>query len=178
MSTQSKEEILIQDVTSGAETDGGGISILERFEKWMVSQQKMKMKQKVIFFRLLATMANAGLPILKSLSILEKKEKDPVSKIYFGKMIAGIKGGKNLSATLADLNGGFADAECSIIESGEKTGKLNSALIQLADQVEKVADITRKLKGALIYPAAIVIVMFLSIGVLMTMVVPKLVEMF
>jgi type II secretory pathway component PulF len=72
----------------------------------------------------------------------------------------------------------FTDAEASIIESGEKTGRLNTSLLQLADQVEKVASITNKIKGALIYPAAIVIVMCLSIGVLMTLVVPKLVEMF
>jgi type IV pilus assembly protein PilC len=72
----------------------------------------------------------------------------------------------------------FSDAEASIIESGEKTGRLNSALIQLADQVEKVASISNKIKGALIYPAAIVCVMFASITVLMTLVVPKLVEMF
>lgn len=72
----------------------------------------------------------------------------------------------------------FSDAEASIIESGEKTGRLNTALIQLADQVEKVASISNKIKGALIYPGAIVCVMFASITVLMTMVVPKLVEMF
>lgn len=72
----------------------------------------------------------------------------------------------------------FTDAEASIIESGEKTGRLNTALLQLADQVEKVASISNKIKGALIYPAAIVVVMIASIMVLMTLVVPKLVEMF
>lgn len=72
----------------------------------------------------------------------------------------------------------FTDAEASIIESGEKTGRLNTALLQLADQVEKVSSISNKIKGALIYPAAIVVVMIASIMVLMTLVVPKLVEMF
>lgn len=79
---------------------------------------------------------------------------------------------------MRSFDGMFADAEASIIESGEKTGRLNTALLQLADQVEKVNSISSKIKGALIYPAAIVVVMFGAITVLMTLVVPKLVEMF
>lgn len=177
MNAPNNQELIINDV-QGEAADSQNLSFLQKFELWMLSQQKMKTKQKVIFFRLLATMANAGLPILKSLSILERQEKDMVAKAYFTRMITGIKSGKNLSASLRDFNGVFSDAECSIIESGEKTGKLNSALIQLADQVEKVADISTKLRGAMIYPAGIVIVMLLCIGVLMTLVVPKLVTMF
>jgi type IV pilus assembly protein PilC len=123
-------------------------------------------------------MANAGLPILKSLSILEKQEKAPVMQRVYAKILQDIKGGKNLSAALRTFDGMFTDAEASIIESGEKTGRLNMALVQLADQVEKVDSITKKIKGALIYPCAIIVVMFGSITVLMTMVVPKLVELF
>ncbi|MDQ1343842.1 MAG: type pilus assembly protein PilC [Patescibacteria group bacterium] len=178
MAATENQEIVITGIQGERSDNDESIGILQRFEMWMLLRQKMKIKQKVIFFRLLATMANAGLPILKSLAILERQEKDPVSKMFFGKMIAGIKSGKNLSATLRDFGGSFTDAECSIIESGEKTGKLNGALVQLADQVEKVADISNKLKGALIYPAGIVLVMILCIGVLMTFVVPKLVTMF
>lgn len=79
---------------------------------------------------------------------------------------------------MRESNSSFSDAEASIIESGEKTGRLNTALLQLADQVEKVDSISKKIKGALIYPCAIILVMFGSVTVLMTMVVPKLVEMF
>ncbi len=178
MNAQMNQEIIIQDVKSDGPDQSESGGLLAKFENWMLNQQRFKLKQKVVFFRLLATMANAGLPILKSLSILERQEKNPVAKTYFGRMIAGIKSGKNLSATLRDFEGNFTDAECSIIESGEKTGKLNGALVQLADQVEKVADISMKLKGALIYPAGIIIVMFICIGVLMTLVVPKLVTIF
>lgn len=178
MSATANQEIIIQDIKGEGAGNVESVGLLQRIEAWMLVRQKMKLKQKVVFFRLLATMANAGLPILKSLNILERQEKDPVSKAFFTKMIAGIKSGKNLSASLRDFDGNFTDAECSIIESGEKTGKLNNALVQLADQVEKVAEISSKLKGALIYPAGIVLVMFLCIGVLMTLVVPKLVTMF
>ncbi|MFB0965640.1 MAG: type II secretion system F family protein, partial [Patescibacteria group bacterium] len=125
MNATSNQEIIIQDIKGEGNSDSESLGLLQKLELWMLTRQKMNIKQKVVFFRLLATMANAGLPILKSLSILERQEKDPVSKAFFGKMIAGIKSGKNLSATLRDFDGNFSDAECSIIESGEKTGRLN-----------------------------------------------------
>lgn len=173
------EDIIIQDTQSGGQAQKKKFQFsLEALDEWIVANQKMKLKEKVIFFRLLATMVNAGLPVLKSIAILEKQEQSPVLKSIYSRIIEGVKSGKNLSLTLRGFDGTFTDAEASIIESGEKTGRLNTALIQLADQVEKVDSVTKKIKGALIYPAAIIIVMFGSITVLMTLVVPKLVEMF
>jgi type IV pilus assembly protein PilC len=151
---------------------------MDTIDAWMVSKQKIKTEQKVIFFRLLATMVNAGLSIMKSITILEKQEKNILLQKAYASIIIGIKSGKNLSQTLRDYGENFSDSECSIIESGEKTGKLNLSLLQLAEQVEKVSGMTKKLKGALMYPAAIVVVMIGSIMVLMTMVVPKIVEIF
>lgn len=117
MNSTSNQEIIIQDIQGDGNSDADSLGMLQRIELWLLTRQKMSIKQKVIFFRLLATMANAGLPILKSLGILERQEKDPVSKAFYGKMISGIKSGKNLSATLREFDGIFTDAECSIIES-------------------------------------------------------------
>jgi type IV pilus assembly protein PilC len=173
------EDIIIQDSQSTDQIQKKKREFsLDAIDAWMISRQKVKTKQKVIFFRLLATMANAGLPVMKSLSILQKQETHPVMLGAYTKIVESIKMGKNLSSTLRDNSRSFSDAEASIIESGEKTGRLNTALIQLADQVEKVDSISKKIKGALIYPCAIILVMFGSVTVLMTMVVPKLVEMF
>ncbi|MDD5197389.1 MAG: type II secretion system F family protein [Candidatus Gracilibacteria bacterium] len=151
---------------------------MDAFDAWLISKQKIKLEQKVIFFRLLATMVNAGLSIMKAITILEKQEKNILLQKAYANIIIGIKSGKNLSQTLREYGENFSDSECSIIEAGEKTGKLNTSLIQLADQVEKVSGMSKKLKGALMYPAAIVVVMIGSIMVLMTMVVPKIVEIF
>jgi len=172
-------DILILDTkTEQKESDiTAGFSI-ESINKWLISKQGIKTEQKVIFFRLLATMVNAGLSIMKAMTILEKQEKNIILKKLYGNIIAEIKTGKNLSQTLREYGENFSDSECSIIESGEKTGKLNSSLIQLAEQVEKVSSMSKKLKGALMYPAAIVVVMIGSVMVLMTLVVPKIVEIF
>lgn len=172
-------EILILDSKSESQeiVQSPAFSI-DRIDAWLISKQRISLSQKVVFFRLLATMVNAGLSILKAVAILEKQEKNVLMQKIYEQIVSGIKGGKNLSQTLRDYGSSFSDSECSIIESGEKTGKLNTSLIQLADQVEKVSSISKKVKGALIYPAAVLIVMTGSIMVLMTMVVPKIIEIF
>ncbi|MDD2516265.1 MAG: type II secretion system F family protein [Candidatus Gracilibacteria bacterium] len=147
-------------------------------DEMMLAKQKLKLKHKVGFYRLLATMVNAGMSIMKSLNILERQEKNPVMKKFYLSAADGIKEGKNFSEILRGYNENFSDSECSIIESGEKTGKLNHSLLQLADQMEKIASISRKLKGALIYPTAIMVVMFAAMSVLMVAVVPKILEIF
>lgn len=151
---------------------------LASVDEYLISSQKVSVKWKVVFFRLLATMVNAWIPVLKWLTILEKQEKDVVLQRMFHALVNGIKWWKNLSLSMRDYWNNFSDSECSIIESWEKTWKLNSSLTQLADQIEKVYNISRKFKWALIYPAAIVVIMFWSVSVLMTMVVPKIVEIF
>ena len=64
---------------------------LAAIDDWLIARQSMTLKQKVIFFRLLATMVNAGLAVLKSLTILEKQESNPVVKHVYEKIIEGIK---------------------------------------------------------------------------------------
>lgn len=58
---------------------------------------------------------------------------------------------------LASYYGNFSDSEVYLIEAGERTGKLNQALLQIADQTEKVDSITRKIKGAMTYPVLLVV---------------------
>ena len=65
-----------------------------------------------------------------------------------------------------------------MVESGEKTGKLNTALLQLASQIEKLSSLSKKLIGALIYPTLIILVMIGVIFVLLWQVVPKLITIF
>lgn len=90
---------------------------MESFDAWLVSKQKIKLEQKVIFFRLLATMVGAGLSIMKAITILGKQEKNVLLQKAYDHIIAGIKSGKSLSQTLREYGENFSDSECSIIES-------------------------------------------------------------
>ena len=154
------------------------VGIIERFNNWLISQQTLNIKQKVIFYRLLATMVNAGISIIKAIAILQKQEKNPILQKLYVHLAKSIREGKNLNSSMRSYGAVFSDSECSIVESGEKTGKLNSALTQLAEQVEKVSSISNKIRGALMYPVAIIVVMCIAVVVLMVAVVPQIIEIF
>ncbi len=143
------------------------------FKGWSIT-----LRQKVVFFRILATMVNASLTILKSLSALRKQEKNEGMIKFYDFMIMRIQSGTTMHEALEAYYGCFSDAEISIIEAGERTGKLNTALIQIADQTEKVDSITRKMKGAMTYPLIMIIGMIACVAVLMIKVIPTLTGFF
>lgn len=126
----------------------------------------------------MATMTNASMTVLKSLDALKKQEKDKKMLAFYNFVIERVKSGSTLNDSLRSYYDNFTDAECSIIEAGERTGKLNQALLQIADQTEKMDSISRKIKGALVYPAVLIIGMIAVIIVLMVKVVPTLLEFF
>lgn len=90
---------------------------LETFENIILSSQKMKLKDKMTFYRLLATMVNAGLTVLQSVKILHDEQKKPLVKKIEAKMIENIHSGKNLSATLKEFPKSFSDSEVAMVES-------------------------------------------------------------
>ena len=140
--------------------------------------QTIKVKEKIVFYRLMSTMLNAGMSIIRSVGVLEKQEKNPVFKKILTEMLVWLKEWKNLSECMEMYPWSFDDSEMGVIRAGEKTWKLNEVMTALADQVEKVASVTGKLKSALIYPGMIMVVVAGVILVMMTMVVPKLLEIF
>ncbi len=82
-------------------------SWLESFDNILISGKKMKLKDKMTFYRLLATMVNAGLTVLQSIKILHDEQKNPAVKKVEAKMIENIHSGKNLSATLKEFPKSF-----------------------------------------------------------------------
>ncbi len=153
-------------------------SFMQYMGEFVAWFKKLNIKQKIIFYRLMATMLNAGMSLIKSISVLEKQEKNPTFKKMLWEMIVSLKEGKNLSECMDAFPWSFDEAEIGVIRSWEKTGQLNEVMLSLADQVEKVASVSGKLKSALIYPAMIIVVVIGVIFVMMTMVVPKLLGIF
>ncbi len=139
---------------------------------------KIWLRQKVIFFRIMATMVNANLTVMKSLSALKKQEKDKHMIKFYDFMINKVQSGSTMHDAMESYYGVFWDAEISIIEAWERTGKLNQALIQIADQTEKVDAITRKIKGAMTYPILLIVGMAICVTVLMVKVIPTLTSFF
>lgn len=123
-------------------------------------------------------MTNASMTVLKSLDALRKQEKDKKMIAFYDFMIDRVKSGSTLNDSMRSYYGNFTDAECSIIEAGERTGKLNQALLQIADQTEKMDSIGRKLKGAMVYPIVLIIGMIIIVVVIMVKVIPTLLQFF
>lgn len=138
---------------------------------------KVKIKEKVIFFRQLSVMIDANLPIVKALRILVKQTNNK----YFKSVISGIAdevdGGSKLSQAMALYPHVFTDFYTNIIASGETSGRLGEVMDYLADQQEKDYDLQSKVKGAMIYPAFILSALFVVGTVMMIFVVPQMTQM-
>jgi type IV pilus assembly protein PilC len=166
------------DLVQGEMLSKETISFQEKINIFLLKFQHIKVKEKVIFYRLLSTMLNAGMPLLKGIWVLERQEKNIVFKNMLQRFLTELKEGKTLSECMDFYPASFSTAETGVVRSGEKTGKLNEVLTSLAEQVEKIASISGKLKAALIYPGMIMVVVVGVIMVMMTVVVPKLLEIF
>lgn len=171
------QNLVILDIeeTEVAEKQSG---IITYFKGFLQNNGAISLRQKVVFFRIMATMTNASMTVLKSLSALRRQEKNKRMMRFYDFMIEKIQSWYSLNEWLRSYYGNFSDAECSIIEAGERTGKLNAALLQIAEQTEKLDSITRKVKWALTYPALLVIGMTSVIIILMTKVMPSLLVFF
>lgn len=153
-------------------------TLFEKFNDYLIASQNINLKQKLIFYRLLSTMINAWISIIKSVKILQDQEKNKVFRSILWRFGEDLKSWKSLSECLEYYPKSFWQAEIWMIKAWEKTGKLNTILVDLADQIEKVASISWKIKWALMYPFFIILVVIWVISVMMTMVVPKLLEIF
>lgn len=153
-------------------------SITKKINDYLVSVQNIKIKDKLIFFRLLATMINAWVSVLKAFSILRKQEKNPVMIHILSKIEDMLREWQPLSYCLEAFPWSFSETDIGMIRAWEKTGKLNDTLLDIAKQTEKMHSISSKIKSAMIYPSMIMIVVLWVIMVMMTVVVPKLVEIF
>lgn len=175
--TPNEQNLVILDVeesVAAKETP----SIMSYIKGFFKNAWGITLRQKVVFFRIMATMTNASMTVLKSLDTLKKQEKDKKMLAFYNFVIERVKSGSTLNDSLRSYYDNFTDAECSIIEAGERTGKLNQALLQIADQTEKMDSISRKIRGAMIYPAVLIIGMIAVIIVLMVKVIPTLLEFF
>lgn len=135
-------------------------------------------KDKVIFTRQLGTMVKSGLPIVQALHILA----DQTSNKRFEEVITGIstdiEGGSNFSSALAKHPKIFDKVYINLVRSGEASGKLDETLERLAIQQEKSYRLAGKVRGALLYPAFVVVAMAVATILMLIVVIPPLKNIF
>ena len=130
------------------------------------------------FTRQLATLVDAGLPLLRGLRVLEKQERNSTLKGIIGQLATSIEGGSTFSEALAQHPKVFNRLFVNMVKAGELGGVLEVVLKRLAEFSEKAQKIKGKVKAALFYPVAVLIVAVGIMILLMTMVVPKFKEVF
>jgi len=134
-----------------------------------------KVKVKVItqFARQLSTLQDAGLPLLRSLRILEEQQKSGKFKRVLGYVCDDIEGGATLSEALGHYPRCFNRLLVSMVAAGETGGVLDLILSRVSDFMEKAQKLKSQVKSAMIYPAVVLTAAFLILLGLMTFVVPK-----
>jgi len=145
---------------------------------WLGKLRGVSEKETVAFTRQLATMVGAGLPLTQALSILREQAGDgPFGEIL--EYVSGeVQGGKPLSESLRKFPEVFPRTYTSLIGAAEASGAMPEVLSRLAENLEKSGRIKNKIKGALLYPA-IVLVAMAGVGVLLLIfVIPQLKEMY
>jgi len=139
---------------------------------------KVKPKVLTTFTRQLATLVDAGLPLLRGLRVLEKQERNVVLKKILGELAVSIEGGSTFSEALAQHPKTFNKLFVNMVKAGELGGVLEVVLKRLAEFSEKAQKIKGKVKAAMFYPVAVLIVAVGIMILLMVFVVPKFKEVF
>ena len=135
-------------------------------------------KNLVTFTRQLSTLQDAGLPILRSLQILEQQQKPGLFKAIIGGVADEVESGQSLSEAMASYPRAFDKLYVNMINAGEAGGVLDIILARLADFMEKAARLKKKIIGAMIYPAVVITIAVAIVTGIMYFVIPQFEEIF
>lgn len=135
-------------------------------------------KKLCTFTRQLSTLQDAGLPILRSLRILEGQSKPGVLKNSLINVIEDVESGNTLSEAMAKQPKCFDNLYVNMVKAGEAGGALEVILQRLAEFKERAQSLQRKVKGAMIYPAAVITVAVGIVSFIMVYIVPKFTSIF
>lgn len=133
----------------------------------------VKRKHLVNFTRQLSTLQDAGLPILRSLQILEEQQRQGLLKAIVGGVAEEVEAGGSLSDAMAKYPKAFDKLYVNMIAAGEAGGVLDLILARLADFMEKAAKLKKKVVGAMIYPAVVITIAVGVVTMIMIVVIPK-----
>src|SRR5947208_2226997 len=163
------KETKVKTVAKAAKK-GGGININIKIPGL---SGRVKSKVLTAFTRQLATLVDAGLPLLRGLRVLEKQEKNPTLKNIIGELAISIEGGSTFSEALAQHPKVFNRLYVNMVKAGELGGVLEVVLNRLSEFMEKAQKIKGKVIAAMFYPVAVLIVAVAILMVLMIKVVPS-----
>ena len=144
----------------------------------MRSGKRIKPKDLAIFTRQLATMMKAGVPLLQSFDIVGRGNANASVTKLLNDIRTDVETGTSLSAAFRKFPMYFDNLYCNLVEAGEAAGILEQLLDRLAVYMEKTEAIKSKIKSALMYPTAVVVVAFVVVTIIMIFVIPAFKSVF
>lgn len=139
---------------------------------------KLSMQEQALFAKRLALLVKAGIPLLKSITIMKNQASTAANKAMFHSIADDIENGQFLAKSLGNFKKVFGDFAINVIRVGESSGTLAENLKYLSDEIEKKRKLRQKVIGAMVYPLVIMVAAF-SISALMTVYLfPKLLPVF
>ncbi len=146
--------------------------------EFSISIGRVKRKQLTTFTRQLSTLQDAGLPLLRSLQVLEQQQKPGPLKNILLSIAEDVEGGAPLSDSMAKHPKAFDRLYTKMVNAGEIGGVLDIILQRLADFMEKADRLKRRIKGAMIYPSVVIVISVLIVTGIMIFVIPKFRDIF
>lgn len=168
--TVARSELRRQNIT---------VNKIGKKRKPLLSQgSKIKAQDISLFSRQLATMMESGVPMVQAFEIIEGGQKNPNMAKLINKVKTDIQSGLSLSESLGKHPVQFNELYCNLVAAGEKAGVLDELLDTIATYQERTEEIKGKIKKAMYYPAAVLVVAFGVSALLLLKVVPQFEEMF
>jgi len=175
---EAKDKI---DLFNFIREEGGSVITVKEKKKsfWTVNIfSGVKTHDKIILARNLGSMISAGLSVTRALSVMEKQTKNKNLKALFQGLTADVSQGGTLSDSMRSRPKIFSPLFVSMVKAGEESGNLAGSLSIIASQIDKSYTLTRKIHGALIYPAVILSVMVVITILMLIYMVPTLTATF
>lgn len=133
-------------------------------------------KDIAIISRQIATLLGAHVPVLKTFRFVATETENPLIAKTFTEISDDIQNGMPISEALAKHPEIFSDFYVNMVRGGEESGGLSETFVALAEQLERSSELISKVRGALVYPAFVIVVFFVVMGLLLTLVVPQLAD--
>jgi type IV pilus assembly protein PilC len=182
---------IVQDKTEGSGTMAvaselrkQGLMVIDVKEQSVAQKdvlaplKRIKPSDIVVFTRQLATMINAGLPIVRALYVLSEQTENPKLKDVVIEVRKDVEAGSSLSEALEKHPDAFSRLYVEMVKAGEIGGILDGVLLRIADQLEKDQDLRRKVRSAMTYPIVLLVLAILAASFMLIFIVPVFAKLF
>jgi type IV pilus assembly protein PilC len=186
-----KQGEIVQDKTEGSgemavahELRQQGLLVIDVKEQSVAQKdilapfKGIRLADLVVFSRQLATMINAGLPIVRALYILSEQTENPKLNEVVVAVRKDVEAGLSLSESLEKHPKVFSRLYTEMVKAGEVGGMLDGVLLRVADQLERDQDLRRKIRSAMIYPIVVLIIAILAASFMLIFIVPVFAKLF